>query len=198
MGERGTSGTLLVGLMVVALLAGSPSTPEVTFVGGTPQHLEMGRWAVQRYAAAGLTLPELEIRFHDDPADCGDRMGSYRHGVVDLCYRHLDGLASRTLVHEMAHGWLEAGLSAEARERFLGLRTLPTWNDPDRDWDERGFEQAAETIAWAVGDQADGIRAPSFPDNARWQLEQAYEVLTGRTLPVLAPDALWVGIDDEG
>jgi hypothetical protein len=32
------------------------------------------------------------------------------------------------------------------------------------------YEHAAEIIAWAVGDQSDGIRAPSIPRNERDQL----------------------------
>ena len=77
------------------------------------------------------------------------------------------------------------------RERFLELRGLETWNDRDVTWEERGSEQGAEILAWAIGDQADGIYAPSIPDNEPERLAVAYRMLTGTSLPSVTPSEWW-------
>lgn len=197
MATTGWIGKALGAVLAVAILGAGPS-PSVTVVGGTPAQQQLASWAIDRYETAGLVLPRTEIRFHDDATGCRGRLGYYEAGVVDLCSSHLDGIASRTIVHEMAHGWLEANLTAEDRERFLDLRALTTWNDPDADWDDRGFEQAAEIMAWAVGDQQDGIGAPSFANNSRPELAAAYRALTGRPMPQLEPGMLWEDPADAG
>lgn len=163
----------------------------VRVVGGTPDQREMVRWAVGRFEAVGLTLPSLEIRFHEGRSACRGHLGYYLDGVVDVCRVNTDLRAARELVHEMAHGWLAATVTASERDRFLDLRGLTTWNDPNVIWDERGFEQGAEIVAWAIGDQAGGIYVPSIPDNARPQLADAYRVLTGDSLPEVKASMMW-------
>lgn len=70
-----------------------------------------------------------------------------------------------------------------ARDRFLDLRGLTTWNDDRVAWEERGFEQGAEIIAWSLGDQGEVILMPSIPNNERPQMIEAFEVLTGEPFP---------------
>jgi hypothetical protein len=181
---------LLAALAAVSLGWTRPSS-SVQVVGGTPDQREMARWATARFDAAGLVLPELEIRFHRDRDACRGRLGYYFEGGVDVCRLHADLWASRELLHEMAHGWLAANLTDDERDRFLDLRGLPTWNDPSVVWDERGFEQGAEILAWAIGDQAEGLHIPSIPDNARPQLAAAYRLLTSEPLPKLTPSVTW-------
>jgi hypothetical protein len=193
MATNGWIGKAIGAVLALAVLGAGPSGARVTVTATTPASERLATWAVTRYASAGLDLPSLEIRFHDDPSDCHGRLGYYEDGVVDVCHEHLDGLAARTIVHEMAHGWLEANLTAADRERFLNLRGLSNWNDRSADWDQRGYEQAAETMAWAIGDQADGIFAPSFANNSPLELAAAYRTLTGRPLPSLEPSMLWQG-----
>jgi hypothetical protein len=191
MATNGWIGKALGVVLAAAILGAGPSGARIRVVATTPESERLATWAVARYAGAGLDLPTLEIRFHDDPTGCRGRLGYYEDGVVDVCHEHLDGLAARTIVHEMAHGWLEANLTATDRERFLGLRGLSTWNDRSADWDARGYEQAAEIMAWAIGDQADGISAPSFANNSLTELAAAYRTLTGRPLPNIEPSMLW-------
>ncbi len=80
-----------------------------------------------------------------------------------------------------------------ARDRFLALRGLTTWNGKQVPWDERGFEQGAEIIAWAIGDQGEGVLMPSIPNNAPQQLVDTFELLTGRPLPELSARTRWHG-----
>ena len=181
--------------MVLATLgcfAAGPPANGIRVTGGTPAHQEMAKWAISRFGAEGLVLPALDIRFHLDRKGCRDRLGYYADGVADLCYVHLELMASRTLMHEMAHGWLDVNMSVAERERFLRLRGLDTWNDEHAAWDDRGYEQAAEIMAWALGDQRNDWR-PMFANNSRGELVVAYETLTGNPLPDLEPHMTWEG-----
>jgi hypothetical protein len=183
------------GTIAAAIAAGSLWFPGpergIAVVGGTPEQRAMTAWAVQRFEEVGLTLPALEVRFNEGRDACRGHLGYYLDGVVEVCREHTNLWASRELLHEMAHGWLEANLSPEDRARFLKLRQIRTWNDQAVIWDERGFEHGAEIMAWAIGDQADGIYTPSIPDNDPLQLAAAYRMLTGYPLPELTPSVLW-------
>jgi hypothetical protein len=161
--------------------AGRPDTG-VRVVGGSAEQRAMAEWAVRRFTAAGLSLPPFEIRFHDGRQDCHDRTGYYLKGVADLCSPQVSYLARRTILHELAHGWVEANFSQAQQTEFLRLRGLTTWNDSVA-WEQRGFEHAAEIMGWALADQADGTRMPALPDNSRQELADAYQLLTGFPLP---------------
>jgi hypothetical protein len=159
---------------------------ETKITGGTPVQREMAHWAIGRFEAAGLSLPTLEIRFHPTPNGCGGRLGGYADGTVDLCGVHVNLMSRRTLLHEIAHGWVGSTVSADLKARFLELRQLESWNDPGVDWQERGTEHAADVISWALCDQGTGTQLPSIPRNAPDQLADAYQLLTGRPLPELS------------
>jgi hypothetical protein len=181
----------IVGLAAVAVVLLEAPAPSLAVVGGTAEQRRMVSWAVDRFASVGLTLPALEIRFHATRDGCAGRLGLYDDGVVDVC-RHLTDLwAARELMHELAHGWLDANMTEAARERFLQLRGLTVWSDHDVDWEQRGTEHGAEILAWAIGDQAGGIYTPSIPDNDHERLVVAYRALTGNELPTLRPWELW-------
>lgn len=161
----------------------SEAMPQVAYgpasvAGGTPEQVRMARWAVERFETAGLTLPPIQIRFHADLEGCGGHLGYYRRGVVDVCGVSANLMARRNLLHEMSHAWAEANVIGERRARFLELRGLETWNGYDVPWRERGFEHAAEILAWHLGDR---ILTPTVPDNEPEQLEAAVDVLTDAT-----------------
>jgi hypothetical protein len=190
---RRFGGLLVAVALVAATLGAGGGSGGIEVVGGTPQQQEMARWATQRFWTNGLTIPTLEIRFHEDREVCRGRTGYYAVGVVDVCRvnARTDDWAARELLHEMAHGWLEVNVAGAARDRFLRLRGLSTWNDPEAGWEERGFEHGAEIVAWAIGGQAVGTRLPSVPGNSVGELTRAYEALTGRPLPVVDPADRW-------
>jgi hypothetical protein len=171
-------------LTAAALLlgAGRPDT-RAAVMGGSADQRVMAQWAVARFTTAGLSLPPLEIRFHDATEACRGRTGYYLNGVVDMCSTRVSYLSRRTLLHELAHGWLEANLSTDQQDRFLRLRGLATWNDQAVPWERRGFEHAAEIMGWALADQAVGTRMPALPDNSLPEIAGAYELLTGLPLP---------------
>jgi hypothetical protein len=179
-------GWLAVAAIVALTIAMNGVDTETRITGGTPSQQEMARWAIGRFEAAGLPLPSLEIRFHPTPNGCDGRLGGYSDGKADLCGVHVNLMARRTLLHEMAHGWVGSTASAGLKARFLRLRQLESWNDLGVDWQERGTEHAAEIIGWALCDQGTGTQLPSIPRNAPDQLADAYQLLTGRPLPELS------------
>lgn len=169
--------------MAAMTLAMNRIDTETRVVGGTPAQQAMARWAVERFSAGGMDLPSLEVRFHRASTGCGGRMGSYRDGEADICGTHVNSMSRRTLLHEMAHAWVDANVSADLEARFLRLRQLETWNDHAVDWEERGTEHAAEIISWALDGQGTGTERPSIPRNDPEQLAAAYTLLTGQALP---------------
>jgi hypothetical protein len=90
------------------------------------------------------------------------------------------------LLHEMGHAWVNENVSAEVREGFMRMRGLTVWNDQGVIWDERGFEHAAETLAWALGHR---FLAPGIPGHGPVELTAAFELLTGG-LPLPHPTNL--------
>lgn len=169
-------------MVAMAALALWRAEDGVAVSGGTPAQREMAQWAIGRFER-GIGVPSLEIRFHRDRAGCEGRLGLHRDGTAHLCGIHVNDLSRRDLLHEMAHAWVDAHVSAPLKIRFLRLRQLETWNDHSVDWEARGTEHAAEIIGWAVAGQPGGTGMPSIPMDDPRQLADAYELLTGRPLP---------------
>jgi hypothetical protein len=144
-----------------------------------PAQQELARWAVARFERAGLEPPSVQIRFHADRAGCGGHLGYAWDGRVDVCTVLVNEMARRNLLHEMGHIWIDQNVPDTRREQFLLLRGLSSWNSSTDPWQERGYEQAAETMAWALGDR---ILSAQIPDNEPAQLAAAFELLTGTQL----------------
>jgi hypothetical protein len=120
-----------------------------------PQRAEMLDWAIKRYRAAGLQVPAVDVYFHDDDGECGGYLGFTKNGRVDLCIRlAMEGQPQRIVLHELAHAWAEVELDDDTRNAFIELRTLGGWNVTADDHKDRGTEQAAEIIAWGLGEAA--------------------------------------------
>lgn len=155
--------------------------PDVVVHGGAPAEIALVGWAVARYERAGLELPPLEVYFHEDTSGCRGRLGFYEGGRVELCLGLILNLVPRqTILHEMAHAWGERALTDVLRARFMELRHVDTWASWDEPWPERGWEQAAEIVAWGVGDR---VLTPVIPDNSPEDVRTAYELLTGSPPP---------------
>jgi hypothetical protein len=172
---------LVAGLIVG--LAGWRAGSGVAIAGGTQAQRRMTLEAAERFRDAGLGEPTVLIRFHEERDPCDGRTGRSYEGTVDLCGIHTNELSRRTVLHEMAHAWIDAHVTAGLEERFLRLRQLERWNDHDDEWEQRGSEHAAEIVEWALAGQGSGTELPSVPDNEPAQIAQAYELLTGRPLP---------------
>ncbi len=121
----------------------------------TPGRLqeELLTWAIKRYRAAGLDLPTVEVSFHATTAGCRGNVGYQVDDRIDLCVRlAMEAGPERIVLHELAHAWCDEHLTDAARARFMASRGLTDWNGFATDWKDRGYEQAAEIMAWGMGD----------------------------------------------
>jgi hypothetical protein len=177
--------TVLVWVGLAATLGAGHHYSGTVILGGSSSQRAMARWALDRFAAEGLALPPLEIRFQAKESACGGYLGSYADGTATVCGARATRMTRRTLLHEVAHAWTNSRLSREEEVRFLEFRGLRTWNADGVPWEERGFEQAAEVMSWALCDQGSGYLRPFIPNNAVEQLTDSYELLTGKPLPKL-------------
>jgi len=153
----------------------------VVVVSDDPAQQELARWAVARFERAGLDAPTVQIRFHADRAGCGGHLGYAKDGRVAVCTVLVNEMARRNLLHEMGHIWIDENVDEALRERFLERRGLLAWNASTVPWEERGYEQGAEIMAWALGT---GILTAQIPDNDPVQLAVGFELLTGVGTPV--------------
>jgi hypothetical protein len=185
MGTKQASRLLLAVLAATALAgAGAHASPgpQATVVRGIEvfdadrEHLRLVGWAAARYERAGLEVPSVEVHFHPDTSGCAGHLGRWIHGRVDICIVIVSEIARDALLHEIGHAWIEENVSATTRARFMRMRGLTVWNDQSVIWDERGFEHAAETFAWALGHR---YIAPGIPDHGPARLTAAFELLTG-------------------
>jgi hypothetical protein len=121
-------------------------------------------WATDRFAQAGLELPELTVRFDPSRDLCRNSEGLYHHApngdrVVTICTRDSDTFAAqldrrRTLLHEFGHAWDFANMSAEDHDQLGLILGADAWNDRDDVWADRGVERFAETFVFALLDQS--------------------------------------------
>jgi len=142
----------------------------------TEGQLREALWALDRYATEGLSLPALTIRFSDTNEACGGNAGVRRlengANVIDICTE-----ARWTLLHELAHVWAAENLTDADRAGFVELQGLEGWSGSDIAWEDRGTEQAADLVAWALSGRS------HVPGHV-WRgsvalMEKAYLVLTG-------------------
>ncbi len=151
---------------------------------------ELVDFAYSRFALVGIELPDVRIEFPDDEAACHGYGGVYLPSktTVRICRP-----SKTTMIHELAHSWVETTLNASERNAFLDLRGLDTWAG-GTEWDERGAEHAAEIITWAAMDEnislrwletnTDGSttetwRLLKLPNSSHDEIAAAFELLTG-------------------
>jgi hypothetical protein len=197
MGTKIASRLIILILAAASLAGGVQTEPGPTPVvvshwvrvyGADAEHQRLVRWAFGRYKNAGLRVPPIDVHFHPDTSGCYGHLGSELAGRVDICVVIVSEIARDALLHEMGHAWVAQNVSASVRERFMRMRGLTVWNDQSVIWDERGFEHAAETLAWALGHR---FLAPGIPDHDPARLNAAFELLTGG-LPLPHPGNLRV------
>lgn len=155
---------------------GSPSADEQALVD----------WAVDRFAQAGLDLPELAVSFDPTRKGCDNAEGLYRSEpgtmpVVVVCAPDADTFAAklrarRTLLHEFAHAWDLAYLSDRDREELALILGVGSWYAEDAAWDQRGAERLAEAFVYALLDQPRRVLKVSLDCSA---LIRAFHTATG-------------------
>ena len=120
--------------------------------------------ALARYHEQGLELPEIAFVFHDELWPCHGHLGLYRKGTMTLEMCSLD---RTTMLHELAHAWANENLDESFREEFVAARGLDSWNDHQHEWERRGTEHVAETIAWALSEESQHVEwLETLPDGS--------------------------------
>ena len=160
-----TATVALCAISVVCVGASQPTAargPAVTITGITPAQATLVEWAMALFATAELRLPDLGIVGHDSTDACMGRNGMHvvddGRSTIHICTRDAGRIQEFLFLHELAHAWDRANLSAERRLAFLEQRGLAEWNNLDTDqWHDRGGEHAAEIIAWGLIDRPVGI-----------------------------------------
>jgi hypothetical protein len=176
-----------------ALPAQKTVAPQISIVSGSRTQIEDAQWALNRFRAAGIELPSLQIIFHDNYRACGNREGVLRiageRAEIHECERDRSR-SRRSLLHELAHAWdhVADGVTRERRARFLEARNLSSWDADGLPWQERGEEQAAEIVAWGLMLDAAPIptRVGDHGPQDESLLAAAFEILTGDA-PLFSP-----------
>lgn len=147
--------------------------------GATATQLDRLDAAVAQFAAAGLDLPAIEVNFHDTNAPCNGHAGLYRaaaeahpRDTITIC-----DTMPFYLLHELAHAWEHHAIGDDHREHLTEEWNLPTWGSHDFAWDERGIEQAAETVAFTLS------RTQPTDNDKITRYGCDFERLTGQELP---------------
>lgn len=121
----------------------------------TAEQQELVNWAIARSDRQGLELPEVAFVFHDDLFPCNGHKGLYHRSKWTLEMCSMDPI---TMLHELAHAWANESLTDLAKEDFLRSRHLPSWNNHNIAWEDRGTEHVAETIAWALAEDPHHVK----------------------------------------
>lgn len=170
------------------VIGSTPTPPTIVFI-DVPSDDEraMVDWAIERYIAVGLQLPDLEISF---PVTCGGKSGRYLIGAgrIELCRP-----TRKLVLHELAHAWDDQGVVD--REAFMARRGLDHWYEqPAERSTVTGGEQLAQVLTWGlmdlditwpsseyagqpVGEQPRAL--PGLDDSAPEVLTELFEEFTG-------------------
>ncbi|HET9631465.1 MAG TPA: hypothetical protein VFP73_03655 [Terrabacter sp.] len=155
---------------------------------GTAGAEELVRWAMARFPAARLGAPRVAfVAFGRDahPEQCSG--GTWGMAVepgssarVYLCLRvdrTTTAFQRSVALHELAHAWMWQNLDEEVQRQFVTRVGLPGWDAPAIPWEKRGIEQAADVIAWGLGD--DPLRAQELSTRSCAELTAMFRLLTG-------------------
>lgn len=184
---RSCAGTILISLAVV--LFGGPldansrseeieSVRQFDISGGTDEQEAAVEFALRRMEYLPGPMPNLEIRILE-PSGCQGKAGVFRAAVdpwqIDLCRVEMF-----VILHELAHAWTKAHISAPVRAGYINAQKLETWSDAGIPRDSRGSEHAADTIAWGLLPRPLGSFSPDGPLARR---QEAFCQLTGVAPP---------------
>ncbi len=149
----------------------------ITHPAGDADLMRLGSWGLARFEAAQLDTPPIEIHLHRDRDACRGHRGLFNAGEmrVDVCVTE-----PLVVLHEIAHAWNHVNVPGDVESTYVAAGGFGSWDAPETPWHDRGSEDAADTIAWALMD--DPIAMPT-PDGPIAQLDARYRLLTGNDAP---------------
>ena len=162
---------------------------EVTYRYVNAAQIELVDAAIERFEQAGLDLPPIDvIGSRTDPV-CREATAAHRRlagrSQVIVCGPGAGPVEELVFLHELAHAWDHHALSDDRREAFLELRGLERWRGDDVRWNDRGAEQAADVVAWALVGR--DVTLSRLHANGCDELAAGYRVLTGTDPPRRCP-----------
>jgi hypothetical protein len=166
--------------MTLGATRAAPAPRPLAFTGADATDEAAVDWALHRFRTGGLReLPPLEVHLHRSREGCDGGLGLYSMNRIDLCTKDSsEPYARKYALHEIAHAWAETNVDPGLMRRFMDVRDVEAWNDQRVPWKERGTEQAAEIIAWGLGE---GEIVPTLSEPLESKaLAGLYELLTGR------------------
>ena len=152
----------------------------LTVIGGSEAQRDRLALALDRFDAAGLPLPDLEVVFTTSNDDCHGHYGLFTETPtpwrIVICSD-----ADFVYEHELAHAWERHNLTAETRYDFMERRGYTVWSSHSVDWNERGVEGVALVIQQGIS----GLPLRPAMSTERISRLEAYELLTGSPAPTL-------------
>lgn len=177
--------TILIYLLIT-LLAVTDSSGEraadmaepTARITGSMEEVALAESAISSFFDAGLSLPPLEIVFHEHRDGCRGHVGVFRmidgRGDVQICR------ATRyILLHELAHAWEAANMDDQTRDEVMEYWGVDNWNDHGQSAGDRGAEKVADAIAFALDDPSDD------PNPVMRRNLCSYRLVTGQHAPAL-------------
>lgn len=184
----------IITVAVLAIALGAPAQPSTATtelpspVFSSEHDAAAYAWQQDLFAAAGFEQPATIIEFFDSNEGCGGARGRAWFDVtgtakIAVCATHDNPEVEtvwrqRTLLHEIAHAWIDQNVSPEDLEAFTELRGLETWSSREVKWEDRATEHAAEIFIWGIqdGDYKVDFR---IDNTSCGELAAGYELLTG-------------------
>lgn len=158
--------------------------PRIEVSGGGEAELSRLGEALDRFSSRGMRLPDLEVRFANDDAECNGHLGLFQKSHSPWRLLVCSDLEF-VLTHELAHAWDAANLSPSDRDHYLAFRGLESWSSPEHSWKDRGEEDAAFVMTKVL------MAGEKLPDSqARTELLSAFDLLTNSSGPNSLPSAM--------
>ena len=143
---------------------------------------------IATFEDSGFTAPEFLARFHTTDEACKGHRGLHvvtTDGVstIHVCATHdnplvIEMVRERTLMHEVAHAWVNQNVSDQQMADFMELRGLSVWEGNGAAWADLGAEHAAEILLWGMTDETRNINW-QIDDSDIENLRAAYRILIG-------------------
>lgn len=170
---------LLLPLVASLTMWGNParSVGRVMIEGGGSTETELVDWALGRFAAAGLDLPPITVRFLGNNLALCDGAQARAHVAEGGVVLRVCWYDSFVVLHELAHVWEAGNVPVEQHEEFMGLRDgVESWANVEVPWAVRGREHAANVIAWGLLDDPYPI-SRTYPNDVASMID-AFTFLT--------------------
>ena len=166
---------------------------------GSSGQAALVEWGVSRFERGGLEVPRLDAVIFPPTEVCqlghSGAASTADGATVAVCWSEAEICATqscsaftlparRTILHELAHVWIDALVQDDTRERCVELRGLERWSG-DVPWQERGIEHAAEIVLWGLIDRPVPLRVAL---QGCEELTVAFRLLTGVDPRARLPD----------